>query len=161
MEKTSGVVEKISGKGLRFGVVVSRFNAAVTDKLLEGALRAFREAGVAVKDVRVVTVPGAFEIPSALQVLAKTKKYEGLVALGAVIRGETPHFDYVCRAATDGVLRVSLDEKIPVAFGVLTVDTMAQATDRIGGRYGHKGEEAALTAIEMAKVFGKKGSKRG
>ncbi len=153
MKKTSGVIEGLSGKGLRFGIVVSRFNAAVSEKLLEGAEKTFGEKGVAAGGLKTVWVPGAFEIPIALLKLAKSRKFHALVALGAVIRGETPHFDYVCQGAATGVMRVSLDFGIPIAFGVLTTDNGEQAMERVGGKQGHKGVEAALVAIEMARLM--------
>lgn len=151
MKKESGVIQS-SGKGQKIGIAVARFNAGMTRPLLDGARRVLKRQGVRPSDVRVAWVPGAFELPLALQRMARSGKYSALIALGAVIRGETPHFDYVCRGATDGVMRVMLDTGIPIAFGILTTDNVEQATDRIGGRHGHKGEEAALVALEMAKV---------
>ena len=149
-KKTAGVRSGISAKGLRFGIVAARFNGAVTKRLLTGALGAFRASGVATEDITTVWVPGAFEIPLMLQTLAATGRFDGLVALGAVIRGETPHFDYVADAAARGCLKVSLKKSIPVAFGVLTTHDAKQARERAGGRQGNKGRDAALTAIEMA-----------
>jgi 6,7-dimethyl-8-ribityllumazine synthase len=152
MKKTAGSLKGISGRGLKFGIVVGRFNQDITVKLLEGAQRAFLKAGVAEKDLKVVWVPGAFEMPVMLQHLARSKKYNALLALGAVIRGETPHFDYVAGEASRGIMQVSLIEKIPIAFGLLTTNNIREALDRVGGRHGHKGEEAALVAIEMSKL---------
>ena len=141
-------------RGLKFAVVVSRFNSGITEKLLEGAQEALSKAGAA--SVSVFYVPGAFELPLAARKLAEA--YDGIIALGAVIRGETPHFDYVCDAAAHGLLQVSLETGTPVAFGVLTTDTLAQAEARAGGEHGNKGYDAAMTAIEMAH-FGKAPSK--
>jgi 6,7-dimethyl-8-ribityllumazine synthase len=153
MKKSSGTVETISGRGLRIGIVVSRFNLPVTKKLLEGTERILLKKGVDRKNIRTVWVPGAFEIPVMLQRLARTKKFDSLIALGAVIRGQTPHFDYVAGEAARGVMEVSLKERIPIAFGILTTDNVKQALDRIGGRHGNKGKEAALVAIEMARLI--------
>lgn len=150
MKKTLGIIRDVSGKGLRIGIVVSRFNLPVTKKLLDGAERVLRKAGV--REVKVLWVPGAFEIPIVLSRMARSKKFDGLIALGAVVRGGTPHFDYVAGETARGVMEVSLKEGVPVAFGVLTTDTMRQAIDRAGGRHGNKGEEAALVAIEMARL---------
>ena len=153
MKKTSGTIGTVTGKGLRIGIVVSRFNYGITGRLLAGAGKTLREKGVVTGGIRTVWVPGAFEIPLALQALAGTKRFDALIALGAVIRGDTPHFDYVAKGATDGVLRVSLDCGIPIAFGVLTTDNIRQAMDRAGGKHGNKGSESALVAIEMAQVL--------
>jgi 6,7-dimethyl-8-ribityllumazine synthase len=140
------------GRGLRFGVAVARFNADVTEPLLAGALRGFAACGVAPADVLVVRTPGAVELPLAAQrFLRKPFELAGVVALGCVIRGETTHYDYVCRAATDGILRVMLDESRPVAFGVLTCETREQALRRAGPGDDNKGYEAALTAVEGAR----------
>ena len=155
MEKTSGVVQTFSGKGLKIGIVVSRFNLDITSKLLEGAEKILRQKGVS--DIEIVWVPGAFEIPLMLQKLARKnragKKKNGLMALAAVIRGDTPHFDYVCQVVSRGIMEVSLQEIVPIAFGVLTTNNTEQALERVGGKHGHKGEEAALTVIEMANLI--------
>jgi 6,7-dimethyl-8-ribityllumazine synthase len=134
-------------RGLKFAVVVARFNAAITGKLLEGARQALTEAGAAA--VEVFYVPGAFELPLAAKRLVKT--YDAVIALGAVIRGETPHFDYVAGEAARGLQQVALEHNVPVAFGVLTTDTHEQAEARAGGSHGNKGYDAAMTAIEMAR----------
>ena len=134
--------------GVRIALVVSRFNRAVTDSLLEGATATLRERGVEVGPGDVFPVPGAFELPIVAQALTESGRYSGIVCLGAVVRGETPHFDYVCAQAAAGVLRVALDARIPVSFGVLTTDTMAQAMARAGGEVGNKGAEAAVTVLE-------------
>ena len=137
---------------LRFGIVVSRFNHVVSLRLLEGCTAELDRRGCRESDIHVAWVPGAFEIPQTARILALTERYDALVALGAVIRGGTPHFDYVCRAVTDGVREVIRDTGVPVAFGVLTTDDMEQALARTGGSHGNKGEEAALAAIEMARL---------
>ncbi len=139
--------------GLRFGVVVGRFNHLVTARLLEGCVSELLSRGAAESDVHVAWVPGAFEIPHAARTLAVSGRYAAVITLGAVIRGGTPHFDYVCHGVTDGVREVSRDTGIPVAFGVLTCDDVDQALERAGGSEGHKGEEAALVAIEMARLL--------
>lgn len=132
----------------RFGIVVSRFNREITDRLLSGARKVLKKAGAG--SVDVVSVSGAFEIPYALQVLAGSRKYDALIALGCVIRGETPHFEYISEGVTSGVMKVMLDEKIPIAFGVLTTNNLREAMSRAGGKVGNKGEAAAFVAIEMA-----------
>lgn len=138
---------KADARGLRFAIVVARFNSAITEKLLQGAQAALTDAGA--KSSRVLWVPGAFELPLAAQTLARS--FDAIVALGAVIRGDTPHFDYVAGAAAQGLLRVSLDTGKPIAFGVLTTNTLAEAEARAGGAHGNKGYDAAMTAIEMAR----------
>ena len=140
------------GSGLRIGIVVARFNHLISVQLLEGAGEALAKAGVREEDVHVAWVPGAFEIPLAVRELARSGRYHGLVALGAVIRGGTPHFDYVCRAVTDGVREVIQATGIPVGFGVLTTDDVDQALERAGGTEGNKGAEAAEAALEMARL---------
>lgn len=136
--------------GLRFAIVVSRFNHLVSVRLLEACMHELEQRGAAGGDVHVAWVPGAFEIPQAARALATTGRYDAVVALGAVIRGGTPHFDYVCRAVTDGVREVVRDTGVPVAFGVLTTDEADQALSRAGGEHGNKGVEAALATVEMA-----------
>ena len=141
--------------GKRFAIVVARFNQLVTARLLEGATEEFARRGVAPDDVHVAWVPGAFEIPQAARVLAESGRYAGVVTIGAVIRGGTPHFDYVCRAVTDGVRETARDTGVPVVFGVLTVDDVDQALERAGGdegSEGNKGAEAAAVAVEMARL---------
>jgi 6,7-dimethyl-8-ribityllumazine synthase len=142
-----------SGKGLRVGVVVSRFNEEVTKRLLDGALQALDEAKVSQRSITIVSVPGAFELPAAAQKLAKSKKVDAIVCLGAVIRGETDHFNYVSSAAQEGILRVTLDTGVPITFGVLTTDTVDQALARSGGDWGNKGHDATLDAIEMVNIY--------
>lgn len=143
---------RLEGAGLRFGLVVSRFNGSVTAPLLAGALEALAAHGVGDDDVTVAHVPGAFEIPFAADALARTGRYDAVVCLGAVVRGETPHFDYICAEVARGVGRVASAHRLPVAFGVLTTDTIEQALARAGEGHGNKGYEAAVTAIEMAQL---------
>ena len=138
--------------GLRFAVVVSRFNHLVSVRLLQGCVRELETRGAASDNIHVAWVPGAFEIPLAVRALAATRRYDGIVALGAVIRGGTPHFEYVCRAVTDGVREVMRDTGVPVAFGVLTTDDAEQALARAGGSDGNKGVDAALAVLEMARL---------
>ena len=137
------------GRGRRIGVVVSRFNLDITQRLLKGCLAGLTAHGVKDSDIDVVWVPGAVEIPSACSWMTRKKRYDAFVALGAVIRGETPHFEYVSLMASRGISQVSLDSGIPIAFGVLTTETVRQARERSGKRE-NKGEEAALVALEMA-----------
>ena len=141
------------GAGLRVGVVVSRFNQSVTDQLLAGALRGLVEHGVADDAIDVASVPGAFELPLCAARMAGASRYDALVALGAVVRGETPHFDFVAGEAARGLTDVALRYDVPVAFGLLTTDTIEQALARAGGDRGNKGYEAALTALEMAQLL--------
>ena len=142
-----------SGRGRRFAVVASRFNENVTQKLVDGALDAFVRHGAAADDVDVVWVPGAWELPAAVRRLLATERYDALVALGAVIRGDTPHFDYVAGAASRGLSDAAAAFETPVGFGLLTCDNMAQAEARAGGEHGNKGWDAALAALEMADLF--------
>ncbi|HEY5997010.1 MAG TPA: 6,7-dimethyl-8-ribityllumazine synthase [Candidatus Deferrimicrobiaceae bacterium] len=141
----------LQGKGLSFNIVVSRFNSFITDRLLEGALDALKRHGVEEKDITVIKVPGAFEVPLGVR-KAATAKVNAVIALGALIRGGTPHFDYLSAEVTKGVAMVMLDTGIPVAYGVLTTDTVEQAIERAGTKAGNKGAEAALSALEMANL---------
>jgi 6,7-dimethyl-8-ribityllumazine synthase len=141
------------GHGRRFGLVVSRFNESITQRLVEGALDALVRHGVAFDDVDVIWVPGAWELPLAARRAAATERYDALVALGAVIRGDTPHFDYVAGEASRGLANASADFDVPIGFGVLTCDNMAQAEARAGGEHGNKGWDAAIAALEMADLF--------
>lgn len=143
----------VSGERRRFAVVVSRFNSEVTDPLLEGCLASFRERGVGDDRLTVVSVPGAFEIPPVARTLAASGRYAAVVALGAVIRGETDHYEHICRVATAGVAAVTAATGVPCVFGILTTDTEEQALDRCGGAHGHKGRDAAETAMEMADLL--------
>jgi 6,7-dimethyl-8-ribityllumazine synthase len=137
----------VNAGGLKFAVIVARFNSAITEKLLEGAQEALTKAGAS--GVTLFYVPGAFELPLAARRLAK--EYDAIIALGAVIRGETPHFEYVAGAAANGLQQVALETGTPVSFGVLTTNTLAEAEARAGGEHGNKGYDAAMTAIEMAR----------
>ncbi|KAJ4756511.1 hypothetical protein LUZ62_090916 [Rhynchospora pubera] len=141
-----------STQGLKFAVVVARFNGIVTNLLLEGALETFRRYSVKEEDVTVVSVPGSFEIPVVAQKLGKTGAYDAILCIGAVIRGDTTHYDAVANSAASGVLSAGLSSGVPCIFGVLTCDDMDQALNRAGGKSGNKGAEAALTAIEMASL---------
>jgi 6,7-dimethyl-8-ribityllumazine synthase len=140
------------GQGLRVGIVVSRFNEFITSKLLSGALDALKRHGVVEDDITVAWVPGAFEIPFLAKRMATAGRYDAVIALGAVIRGATPHFDYVSSEVAKGIANVSLTSDTPTIFGVLTTDTIEQAIERAGTKAGNKGWEAAVTAIEMANL---------
>lgn len=144
---------KLIAQGLRFGIIVGRFNEFIGGKLLSGALDALNRHGVEQEAVEIAWVPGAFEIPLVAKKMANSGKYDGVICLGAVIRGSTPHFDYVSSEVTKGIAHVSLDSEIPVIFGVLTTDTIEQAIERAGTKAGNKGFEAAVTAIEMANLL--------
>ncbi|MEW6066647.1 6,7-dimethyl-8-ribityllumazine synthase [Desulforamulus profundi] len=141
------------GQGLKFGIVVGRFNEFITNKLLSGALDALKRHGVEEQDVDIAWVPGAFEIPLVAKKMAGLGRYNGVICLGAIIRGATPHFDYVAAEVSKGVAKVGLDANLPVIFGILTVDTIEQAIERAGTKAGNKGWEAANTAIEMANLM--------
>lgn len=140
-------------KGSRFGIVVARFNSFVVESLLDGAVDTLQRHGANDSDIEIVRVPGAFEMPLAIKKMAATKKYDGIIALGAVIRGGTPHFDYVAGECVKGMAHVMMEEGIPVAFGVLTVDTIEQAIERAGTKAGNKGGEATLSVIEMINLL--------
>jgi 6,7-dimethyl-8-ribityllumazine synthase len=139
--------------GLRFGIVVGRFNEFVGGKLLAGAIDGLKRHGVKESEIETAWVPGAFEIPLIAKKMANSKQYDALICLGAVIRGSTPHFDYVASEVSKGIAQVSLDSEIPVIFGVLTTDTIEQAIERSGTKAGNKGYDAAVTAIEMANLL--------
>ncbi|MDX9710633.1 MAG: 6,7-dimethyl-8-ribityllumazine synthase [Trichloromonas sp.] len=141
--------------GLRFGLVVSRFNSFICDRLVEGAVDALVRHGADAANIDIAKVPGAFELPLAAQRLAQSGRYDALICLGAVIRGSTPHFDYVAAEVSKGLASVGLASGVPVAFGVLTTDTIEQAIERAGTKAGNKGFEAAVTAIEMANFLKK------
>ncbi len=141
------------GAGFRFALIVGRFNRFISERLLEGALDMLRRHGVAEEDITVVWCPGAFEIPLVAQRLARSRKHHAILALGAVIRGATPHFDLVAQGVANGIARVSLEEGVPVIFGVLTTDTVEQAMERAGTKAGNKGADAALAALEMAHLL--------
>ena len=143
------------GRGISLAIVVSRFNNMITDRLQAGAREALAHYGVDASRVDFAYVPGSFELPVAAQRLAESGRYQAVVCLGAVLRGETPHFDYVAAGAADGIGRVALDTRVPVIFGVITADTLEQALERSGGRTGNKGFDAVTTAIEMANLMKK------
>ncbi|MFH0926583.1 MAG: 6,7-dimethyl-8-ribityllumazine synthase [bacterium] len=143
---------KLSAEKLKFGVVVSRFNEFITSKLLEGALDCLIRHGASDEDIEVVWVPGSFEIPLTAKLLAESQRFDAVICLGAVIRGATPHFEYVAAEVSKGIARVSLESKVPTAYGVLTTDTIEQAIERAGTKAGNRGWDAALTAIEMANL---------
>lgn len=140
-------------QGLRFGIIVGRFNEFIGGKLLSGAIDGLKRHGVEEDNIEVAWVPGAFEIPLMAKKMANSQKYDGVICLGAVIRGATPHFDYVSAEVSKGVASVSLETGIPVIFGVLTTDTIEQAIERAGTKAGNKGYDAAVTAIEMANLL--------
>ena len=143
----------LNGQGLRMALVVSRFNDLITSRLLSGAQDAFARHGVSAADVDIVWVPGAFELGVTAQRLARSKKYDAVCCLGAVIRGATSHFDYVAGQAASGIAHAALQADLPVLFAVLTCDTMEEALDRVGGKAGNKGYEYAVSAIEMAQLW--------
>ena len=144
---------RLNASGLKFGLVVSRFNDFITEKLLSGALDALIRSGAHDEDITVVRVPGAFEIPWAAKRLAQSGGFDSVICLGAVIRGSTPHFDYVAAEVSKGVAAVSLETGVPVAFGVITSDTIEQAIERAGTKAGNKGWQAAISAIEMVNLL--------
>jgi 6,7-dimethyl-8-ribityllumazine synthase len=144
--------DQADARGLRFAIVASRFNGLITDRLLDGALDSLRRSGAADHDVRVVHVPGAFELPLAAKKLALSGEYDALIAIGCVIRGETTHYDYVCSETARGLLLAQMDTGVPIIFCVLTCETQKQAEERAGGAHGNKGYDSGLAAIEMARL---------
>ncbi len=142
-------------KGQRFAIVASRFNEFVCSRLIDGAVDALERHGCAASDITVVRVPGAWELPLTARKVAETDKYAAVICVGCVIRGETPHFDYVAAEAAKGIAQVGLSVAVPVVFGVLTADTLEQAINRAGAKSGNKGADAAMTAIEMANLYAK------
>jgi 6,7-dimethyl-8-ribityllumazine synthase len=145
----------ISGKGIKVGIVVSRFNEFITSKLLAGALDCLQRHEVADKDIEIAWVPGSFEIPLTTLKMAGSKKYDAVICLGAVIRGSTPHFDYIAAEVSKGIAQINLQTEVPTIFGVLTTDTIEQAIERAGTKAGNKGWDAALSAIEMVDLLKK------
>ncbi len=143
----------LTAQNLKIGIIVARFNSFITERLLEGSLDCIKRHGGSDELIDVVRVPGAFEIPLAAQKMAKSKKYDAIICLGAVIRGATTHYDYVCNEAVKGISQVSLSNELPVMFGILTTDTIEQAVERAGTKAGNKGFDAALGAIEMANLL--------
>ncbi len=144
---------KLDGSGLRVGIIVSRFNDMITERLLKGALDRLRRSNVPQETTDVCWVPGAFEVPKAVKHMATTGRYDGVIALAAVIRGATPHFEYISNEVIKGLARINLDVDIPIAFGVITSDTIDQAIERAGTKLGNKGAQAAETLIEMVNVL--------
>jgi len=144
---------KLIASGLKSGVVVARFNEFISSKLLGGVIDGLIRHGASEEDIEISWVPGAFEIPLVAQKMANSKKFDAIICIGAVIRGSTPHFDYVANEMSKGIAKVSLDTGIPIAFGVLTTDTIEQAIERAGTKVGNKGYDAAVTAIEMANLL--------
>ncbi|MBW1799281.1 MAG: 6,7-dimethyl-8-ribityllumazine synthase [Deltaproteobacteria bacterium] len=144
---------KLSAEGYRFAIIVSRFNDFISSKLVEGALDALNRHGARDENIVLIKVPGAFEIPIAAKRLAESKKYDAIVCLGAVIRGATPHFDYVAAEVSKGIASIAIDTGIPVTFGVLTTDNLEQAIERAGSKSGNKGWDAAVAAMEMVNLF--------
>jgi 6,7-dimethyl-8-ribityllumazine synthase len=142
----------LQAEGLRFGIVVARFNHLVTEPLLEGALAALRRHGAREEDIEVVHVPGSFEAPLFARLLAKSGRIQAVVCLGAIIKGETPHYDYISSAVISSLAAIMREVEVPIALGILTTDTFDQAVQRAGGKLGNKGYEAAVTAIEMASL---------
>lgn len=152
MKKYEG---ELQAKGLKFAVIVSRFNEFITNKLLDGAVDALLRHGSSEENIDIIKVPGSFEIPLAAKKIAKKKSYDAIICLGTIIRGATPHFEYVASEAAKGIALVSLEAEIPVAFGVITADTIEQSIERAGTKSGNKGWDAALVAIEMAQLLKK------
>ncbi len=144
---------ELQARDLRFVIVAARFNDFVVEPLMRGAVDALRRHGASDKQIEIVRVPGAFDMPVVVRKLALSRRYDAVIALGAVIRGQTPHFNYVAGECASGLAKISLESGVPVAFGVLTTDTMEQAMDRAGGKAGNKGIDAAITAIEMANLL--------
>jgi len=142
-------------KGKKFGIVASRFNEFITTKLLEGACDTLLRHGAAEGSIEAVWVPGSFEIPFVAQKMAKSKKYDAIICLGTIIRGSTPHFDYIANESAKGIAKVALDSGLPCVFGIITADTLEQSIERAGTKSGNKGRDAALSAIELANLYGK------
>ena len=144
---------KLIAKGLKFGIVLSRFNNFINERLLEGALDALKRSGAEEEDCTVARVPGAFEIPLAAKKMAKSGRYDAIICLGCVIRGATPHFEYIATEVTKGIAHLSLENEVPISFGVLITDTIEQAIERAGTKVGNKGFDAAMSAIEMVNLM--------
>jgi 6,7-dimethyl-8-ribityllumazine synthase len=153
MENPRVIEGDLQARDLKFAIVASRFNAFVVDSLVKGAVEALRRHGASDQQIEIVRVPGAFEMPPVVKKLASGKRFDAIVALGAVIRGDTPHFDYVAGECASGLARIATESGVPIGFGVLTVDSLEQAIDRAGGKSGNKGAEAALTALELANLL--------
>jgi 6,7-dimethyl-8-ribityllumazine synthase len=146
---------KIVAKGMRFGIVASRFNDFICGRMIEGSIDALIRAGAEDKDIVIYKVPGSFELPLAAKKIAKSGRYDAVICLGAIIRGATPHFEYISAEVSKGIAVVGLETEVPVVFGVLTTDTIEQAIERAGTKSGNKGADAAMTAIEMVDLFKK------
>ncbi|MHB1184647.1 MAG: 6,7-dimethyl-8-ribityllumazine synthase [Desulfobulbia bacterium] len=144
---------KLQTEGKKFGIVIARFNSFIAERLLEGALDTLMRSGVKDKEIEVARVPGAFEIPLVAQKMVKSGRYDAVICLGAVIRGSTPHFDFVANEATKGIAQASMESGVPIIFGVLTTDSIEQAIERAGSKAGNKGSECAATAIEMVNLL--------
>jgi len=144
---------KLIARGFRFGIVVSRFNELISQRLLDGALDALRRHDATVENIDIAWTPGSFEIPLVARKMAESKKYQGIICLGAVIRGETPHFEYIASETAKGIAKVNLDTGIPVTFGIITADTLDQALERAGSKDGNKGWQAAVSNIEMVNLM--------
>jgi 6,7-dimethyl-8-ribityllumazine synthase len=155
MTETRNIEGEMLVRGARFGIVLGRFNSFIGERLLEGAIDALVRHGAEQSGIDVVRVPGAYEIPLTAKIMAASRKYDALIALGAVIRGATPHFDYVAGEVSKGLAQVMMESELPVAFGVLTVDSIEQAIERAGTKAGNKGVDAALSAIEMVNLMKK------
>ena len=151
--KTNTFEGMLLGEGLKFGIVVARFNDFITNKMLEGAQDTLLRHGVNEDDIEVTYVPGSFEIPLVAQKLANTKRYDSILCLGAVIRGGTPHFEYVAAEVTKGIAQVGLNSGLPIIYGIITADTLEQAIERAGTKQGNEGSKAAITGIEMANLL--------
>ena len=144
---------KLQASGLRFGIVASRFNSFVVDRMIDGALDALRRTGARDEDITIVRVPGSFEIPAMARTLATSGRFDAVVCVGAVIRGGTPHFDYIAAEVTKGIAQVAMEAKVPVVYGVITTDTIEQAIERSGTKAGNKGYDAAMTAVELCNLY--------
>jgi len=148
---------KLNAEGLKIGIILSRFNQFISGRLLEGALDALNKLGAAEKDISIYKVPGSFEVPILAKKLAEAKKVDGIVCLGTLIRGDTPHFDYLCAEVTKGLAQISMDEGIPVSYGILTVDTIEQGIERAGTKAGNKGYDSTFSLIETIDLIKKAG----
>ncbi|MEN8135737.1 MAG: 6,7-dimethyl-8-ribityllumazine synthase [Thermodesulfobacteriota bacterium] len=144
---------KLTGEGKKFGIIVARFNSFVAERLLEGALDSLIRSGVSDDDIEVARVPGAYEIPLVAQKMVKSGRFDAVICLGAIIRGATPHFDFVANEAAKGIAQVSMDSGVPVMFGVLTTDNIEQAIERAGSKAGNKGSDCAVAALEMINLL--------
>ncbi|OGQ99433.1 MAG: 6,7-dimethyl-8-ribityllumazine synthase [Deltaproteobacteria bacterium RIFOXYD12_FULL_55_16] len=144
---------KLQAEGKKFGIVIARFNSFIAERLLEGALDTLLRSGVQDNEIEVARVPGAFEIPLVAQKMVRSGRYDAVICLGAVIRGSTPHFDFVANEATKGIAQASMESGVPIIFGVLTTDSIEQAIERAGSKAGNKGSECAITAIEMVNLL--------